>query len=148
MLTFSLGALKFLKDDPGRQEIGSFNPITDDEWTTMAYIGDTARLCQAIVDKDLEHVEDWCAQEGVDVNQRDYTGRTPLHLACMTSSVEVVKCLIDNGARLIARLVDGRTALHLAATRGDADMVCDNLMLKITMLTPQPGQSSHGQKLG
>lgn len=89
----------------------------------MAYVGDTARLCQAIVDGDLEHVQDWCAQEGVDVNRRDYTGRTPLHLAVMASTLEIVKCLIDNGARLIARLVDGRTALHLAAARGDVGMV-------------------------
>jgi hypothetical protein len=28
---------RFLMDDPGRQEIGSFNPITDDDWTNMAY---------------------------------------------------------------------------------------------------------------
>lgn len=117
------GPLKFLMDDPGRQEIGSFNPITDDEWTTMAYVGDTARLCQAIVDGDLEHVQDWCAQEGVDVNRRDYTGRTPLHLAVMASTFEIVQCLIDNGARLIARLVDGRTALHIAAARGNSEMV-------------------------
>jgi hypothetical protein len=117
------GTIQFLKDDPGRQEIGSFNPITDDEWTTMAYVGDTARLCQAIVDGDLEHVQDWCEQEGVDVNCRDYTGRTPLHLAVMASTPEVVKCLIDHGARLIARLVDGRTALHIAVARGNTQMV-------------------------
>jgi ankyrin repeat protein len=117
------GELKFIMDDPGRQEIGSFNPITDDAWTTMAYVGDTARLCQAIVDGDLEHVEDWCSQEGVDINRRDYTGRTPLHLAVMTSTPEIVQCLIDHGARLIARLVDGRTALHIAAARGSKEMV-------------------------
>jgi hypothetical protein len=133
------GELRFLQDDPGRQEIGSFNPITDDEWTTMAYVGDTARLCQAIVDNDLEHVQDWCEQDGVDVgrgrtlvtvltdifqvNRRDYTGRTPLHLATMSSTPEIVQCLIDHGARLIARLVDGKTALHIAAARGNAVMV-------------------------
>jgi ankyrin repeat protein len=89
----------------------------------MAYVGDTARLCQAIVDGDLEHVQDWCAQEGVDVNRRDYTGRTPLHLATMVSTPEIVQCLIDNGARMIARLVDGRTALHIAAARGNVQMV-------------------------
>ncbi|KAH8799706.1 hypothetical protein F5884DRAFT_114530 [Xylogone sp. PMI_703] len=121
--TFVSGKLSFLLDDPGRQEIGSFNPITDDEWTTMAYVGDTARLCQAIVDGDLEHVQDWCSQEGVDVNRRDYTGRTPLHLAVMSSTPEIVQCLIDHGARLIARLVDGKTALHIAAARGNAQIV-------------------------
>lgn len=27
------GDISFLKDDPGRQEIGSFNPITETDWT-------------------------------------------------------------------------------------------------------------------
>jgi len=29
------GDISFLKDDPGRQEIGSFNPITETDWTGM-----------------------------------------------------------------------------------------------------------------
>lgn len=41
----------------------------------------------------------------------------------MASTPEIVQCLIDNGARLIARLVDGRTALHIAAARGNVEMV-------------------------
>lgn len=41
----------------------------------------------------------------------------------MASTPEIVQCLIDNGARMIARLVDGRTALHIAAARGNAQMV-------------------------
>ncbi|TLD12007.1 uncharacterized protein PgNI_03234 [Pyricularia grisea] len=117
------GRISFIKDDPGRQQIGSFNPLSDDDWTEMAYVGNTARLCQAIVDLDAEHVEDWLAQEGADVNQRDYTGRTPLHLAVTSSTPEIVALLIKAGARLIARLADGRTALHLAAVRGDVGIV-------------------------
>jgi hypothetical protein len=117
------GDLTFIKDDPGRQSIGSFNPLTDDDWTEMAYVGNTARLCQAIVDGDVEHVRDWLSQEGADPNRRDYTGRTPLHLAIMSSTPEVVQSLIDAGARIVARLVDGKTALHLAAMRGDVAMV-------------------------
>jgi len=117
------GAISFIKDDPGRQQIGSFNPLTDDDWTEMAYVGNTARLCQAIVDGDDEHVEDWLAQDGVDPNTRDYTGRTPLHLAVMSSTAKIVQLLVDNGARLVARLADGRTALHLAAERGDVDII-------------------------
>ncbi|CAG8970761.1 hypothetical protein HYALB_00001546 [Hymenoscyphus albidus] len=117
------GALQFVKDDPGRQAIGSFNPITDDEWTTMAYVGDTARLCQAIVDHDIEHVQDWLQQEGVDVNRRDFVGHTPLHLATMTSTPEIVQPLIDHNARIVARLQDGRTALHITASQVNAEMV-------------------------
>ncbi|KAK4999248.1 hypothetical protein LTR66_001674 [Elasticomyces elasticus] len=117
------GDMKFIQDNPGRQAIGSFNPITDDDWTEMAYVGNTARLCQAIVDGDLEHVRDWLSQGGSDPNRRDYTGRTPLHLAVMCSTVEIVQTLVDQGARIVARLVDGKTALHLAAIRGDVAMV-------------------------
>ncbi|GAP82928.2 putative ankyrin repeat protein [Rosellinia necatrix] len=117
------GNATFRIDDPGRQQIGSFNPLTEDDWTEMAYVGNTARLCQAIVDRDLEHVEDWLSQEGADPNTRDYTGRTPLHLAVISSSPAIAKCLVDHGARLVARIADGRTALHLAAARGNTEMV-------------------------
>jgi ankyrin repeat protein len=70
----------------------------------MAYVGNTERLCQAIVDGDLEHVQDWLAQEDADPDCRDYTGRTPLHLAVTSSTPEIVQELIKSGARLVARL--------------------------------------------
>lgn len=117
------GPITFMKDDPGRQTIGSFTPITEVNWTEQAYIGDTERLCQAIVANDLEGVKHWASQEGHEVNRRDYTGRTPLHLACWCSTAEVVKTLVDLGAKLVPRMVDGRTALHIAAGRGKADIV-------------------------
>ncbi|KAK4153422.1 ankyrin repeat-containing domain protein [Chaetomidium leptoderma] len=137
---FVSGRISFMKDDPGRQQIGSFNPLTDDDWTEMAYVGNTARLCQAIVDGDLEHVTDWLAQEGADPNTRDYTGRTPLHLAVMSSTPEIVRALVDAGARLVARIADGRTALHLAAARGDVEI------LKILLNKSAANEAEHEEK--
>ncbi|KAI1375583.1 ankyrin [Hypoxylon crocopeplum] len=138
------GKVSFRIDDPGRQQIGSFNPLTDDDWTEMAYVGNTARLCQAIVDGDLEHVEDWLSQEGADPNTRDYTGRTPLHLAVISSTPEIAKCLVDHGARLVARLADGRTALHLAAARGDAEMV--RILLEKSNSNEEEEEEKQGQR--
>jgi ankyrin repeat protein len=89
----------------------------------MAYVGNTEGLCQAIVDHEAEKVKEWLSQDGSDPNRRDYTGRTPLHLATMTSTPDIVQYLVDHGARLISRLADGRTALHLAAARGDVDII-------------------------
>ncbi|KAJ5946879.1 hypothetical protein N7454_003718 [Penicillium verhagenii] len=117
------GPVTFMKDDPGRQEIGSFNPITEVDWTEMAYVGRTERLCQAIVSSDVEAVKSFLADKDANPDRRDYTGRTPLHLACISSSPEVVQCLVDHGARLIARMADGKTALHLAAARGDVEII-------------------------
>ncbi|KAF4455427.1 hypothetical protein F53441_2216 [Fusarium austroafricanum] len=117
------GKVSFLIDDPGRQQIGSFNPLTEQDWTDMAYVGNVTRLCQSIVDGDVDDVSNWLSQEDADPNKRDYTGRTPLHLAVMTSTPEVIKCLVDHGARLTARLADGKNALHLAASRGEAEII-------------------------
>ncbi|KAI1626004.1 hypothetical protein EDD37DRAFT_679231 [Exophiala viscosa] len=111
------GDIAFLRDDPGRQAIGSFNPIT-------------ARTGQRwpIVDQDLEAVRDWFSSPMVtDINRRDHTGRTPLHLAAMCSTSGIVQCLIEHGARLTARLYNGMTALHIAAHRGEVQMLDDLL---------------------
>ncbi|KAI4103740.1 MAG: hypothetical protein L6R37_003668 [Teloschistes peruensis] len=117
------GDVTFMKDDPGRQAIGSFNPLTDDDWTEMAYVGNTQELCQRICDGDLKFVDAWCKDNPEGLDRRDHTGRTPLHLASECSSPEIVKCLVDHGARIVARLVDGTTALHIAATRGSIEIV-------------------------
>jgi ankyrin repeat protein len=89
----------------------------------MAYVGQTEKLCQAIVSNDIEAVKVFLAEDGSNPDCRDYTGRTPLQLACMSSTAEIVQCLVDRGARMIPRMVDGKTALHLAAARGDAEII-------------------------
>lgn len=50
------GDLQFMTDDPGHQAIGFFHPITNDDWTDMAYVDNTTLLCQAICGHDLAFV--------------------------------------------------------------------------------------------
>jgi ankyrin repeat protein len=106
----------------------------------MAYIGNLASLCEAIVDDDVDSVRTWLAEDGADVNQRDHTGRTALHLAVICSTPEVVRCLVNHGCRLVARLADGRTALHLAAERGDVKI------LKIIMEKSEANEAEEEMK--
>lgn len=120
---YVFGDMIFMEDDPGRQTIGSFHPLTDDDWTDMAYIGNTQELCQKISDGDIDFVKGWCEKIPESIDRRDHTGRTPLHLAAQCSTPEILKCLVDHGARIVARLVDGMTALHIAAARGSVEMV-------------------------
>lgn len=138
------GNVSLLIDDPGRQQIGSFNPLTEDDWTDMAYVGNTARLCHSIVDSDVEEVLDWLSQPDADANQRDHTGRSPLHLAAMCSTPEVVKCLVDHGARLTARLADGKTALHLAAERGSTEII--KLLMEKSIANEEEEEEKQDQK--
>ena len=140
---FIHGYLGFLQDDPGRQSIGSFNPITDTDWTEMAYIRDTERLCHAIVRRDLSFVRDWCSNEANDPNCRDWTGRTPLHLAVMTSSSAIVQTFIESGARLVARLVDGSTVIHLAAKRGSPESL---QIMRIILAKSEANEELEGDK--
>ena len=114
---------RFIEEDPGRQSIsGSFNPICEGEWSETAYIQATAKFFGAISKNDVITVTQ-IIKDGEDVNRRDYVGRTPLHVAIISNSVECANILIDAGARMTARLVGGRTSLHLAAQMGQTSLV-------------------------
>ncbi|KAI9433857.1 hypothetical protein H4582DRAFT_1982964 [Lactarius indigo] len=117
------GRIAFIKEDPGRQSIsGSFNPIDEGEWSETAYVQATARFFGAISEDDALAVKQMI-EDGEDLNRRDHVGRTPLHVALLSNSVEVGRVLIDAGARMTARLVGGRTSLHLAAQMEQASLV-------------------------
>jgi ankyrin repeat protein len=57
-------------------------------------------------------------RNAISLQHRDHVGRTALHLAILVQDTEIAKLLIDEGCRMIARMVDGRTALHMAAQYG------------------------------
>ncbi|KAJ7196941.1 ankyrin repeat protein [Mycena pura] len=109
------GRISFLQENPGRQTLsGSFNPIDVGEWSAQVYIGPTERFFAAIAAYDRVGVAHMLS-EGQDVHRRDHVGRTPLHVAIMCRAAEIACDLVDAGARITARLVDGRSSLHLAA---------------------------------
>ena len=110
-------------EDPGRQSIyGSFNPLDEGEWSETAYVQATARFFDAISKNDVLSVHQMI-EDGERLNCRDHIGRTPLHVAILSNSVEVGCVLIDAGAHMTARLVGGRTSLHLAAQMGQVFLV-------------------------
>ncbi len=106
---------RFIEENPGRQSItGSFNPIDVGEWSDQVYIKPTQQFFTAIAARDRATVKK-LLEEGIDVNQRDYVGRTSLHVAICAKATDIAGDLIDAGARITARLADGRAPLHLAA---------------------------------
>ncbi|KAI9433859.1 hypothetical protein H4582DRAFT_1856238 [Lactarius indigo] len=118
------GRIAFIEEHPGRQSIsGSFNPIDEGEWNETAYVQTTAKFFGAISKNDALVVKQMI-EDGEDLtNRRDHVGRTPLHVAILSNSTEVGCVLIDAGARMTARLVGGRTSLHLAAQMGQVSVV-------------------------
>ncbi|KAF9460934.1 hypothetical protein BDZ94DRAFT_1264751 [Collybia nuda] len=117
------GRVAFIEEDPGRQSMsGSFNPIDVGEWSEQVYIGETEHFFAAIAAHDSEGVSR-LLEKGADVHRRDHVGRTPLHVAILCKASDIACLLIDAGARMMARLVDGRSCLHLAAQLDQASVV-------------------------
>lgn len=77
----------------------------------------TPPLHTAIANGDEEAIYR-CLQEGCDINESDYMGSTPLHLAIKHNNYKLFSLLLEKGAltNLFERtpLDEGRTPLHLA----------------------------------
>ncbi|CAJ0829388.1 15258_t:CDS:10 [Entrophospora sp. SA101] len=115
---FIRGEISFIADDPGRQKIGSFHPLDDDDWAVEAYISPAREdLCSASAKGDLEIVKR-LQTDNIDINARDYLGRTPLQLAVLGNHIELVGLLLEYGAKITARMIDGKTVIHLASQFG------------------------------
>lgn len=68
------------------------------------------------------------ANDRVDVNPADFSGQTPLHIACMVGNVEVVKLLVveanlDINRKCFDNHYGGTTPLHAAVYRGHREIV-------------------------
>ena len=77
-------------------------------------------IAYAISEGDLEKVRDLLAKEPHLVNQPDYSGNTPLHVAATGLEVRILRYLLSIGASVHIRNYTGtgRTPLFLAANAG------------------------------
>ncbi|KAJ7058898.1 ankyrin repeat protein [Mycena amicta] len=127
------GRISFMQEDVGRQMVsGSFRPIDIGEWGAQAYVSTTARLFTLIAAGDRVGVAQMIASAkdqdpdtlATLVTRRDHVARAPLHLAILAGADEIASHLMERGgARMTARMVDGRNALHLAAQMGMVELV-------------------------
>lgn len=79
---------------------------------TEVIIYDVTPLCNAIVKGDLATVKKFI-EYGSDVNESK-NGTTPLMLAARYNKVEIIKLLLENGAKLDTKDERGYTALKYA----------------------------------
>jgi ankyrin repeat protein len=49
---------------------------------------------------------------------------TPLHWACDRGKVDVIKCLVDHGAKINAKDNEGQTSLHYTTSCGHRSASC------------------------
>ncbi|KAG9040728.1 hypothetical protein FS837_000243, partial [Tulasnella sp. UAMH 9824] len=113
---FITGRVSFMQEDPGRQSItGSFHPIDSGEWSEQAYLKPTAKFYSYIAAHNRPACNEFLKRNAEAVNTRDHLGRTPLQFALLCSAGDICLDLIEQGARMTVRMVDGRYSLHLAA---------------------------------
>ena len=80
-------------------------------------------LWTAALDNDLQKCQD-LLRKGHDPSQPDSSGFTPLHYAVRSSSKEIVKLLLESGAKVDLQTKGGKsTALHRACLKGRSDIV-------------------------
>jgi ankyrin repeat protein len=80
------------------------------------------KLIRAINLRDAELVQT-ILNKGVDVNDRDESGRTYLMIAALKGDAEIVRGLINKGADVNAKTNTGATALMRSAAKGHEEIV-------------------------
>jgi ankyrin repeat protein len=73
-------------------------------------------------------VVNYLLQNGVDVDFRDATGKTSLHMACTNGHIRVVEKLLSAGANIHLSDNSGLTSFHWAAPKASEEMI--QLLLK------------------
>ena len=77
----------------------------------------SSNFIKAIQEGDLEKVKK-SIEKGVNVNQADQSGKSPIRIASSTGHIEIVKYLVEHGANINIKDKDGFTPLLIAAGDG------------------------------
>jgi len=76
------------------------------------------KIHQASFDGNLASMEELIKTDPQLVHATDYNGNTPLHSATLHGRVQVVKYLLEKGAKVNVQNLAGMTPLHFAAREG------------------------------
>ena len=82
--------------------------------TDLTGVWKTALLDLAIRLNDVDSVRGYIAERTGDINAKSYVSNTPLHTAAEVGSVEIVRLLIDAGAKIDAMNEDEYTPQMVA----------------------------------
>jgi ankyrin repeat protein len=99
------------------------------------------QLCQAAADGDLDQVKNFVLVS--DVNSGDYDYRTPLHLAASEGKIEVVRFLIEHGAKVNVQDRWGGTPIQEASRNNFSEIVQLLKSHGATLQSPEQLQSVH-----
>jgi ankyrin repeat protein len=99
-------------------------PYSDDRdcLIKMLYPDDASCLVQAVLKGDKEAIKGWLAV-GVNINEQDSKGWTPLMYAAEGASKDIVSLLLHFGAQVDRSSKDGCTALTIAIAQQRGEMV-------------------------
>lgn len=75
-----------------------------------------SELLKAADNGDAEWLEVLCNQEGVDLYEKDSTGRTALHYAAEGGHISCIECLLNHGMNIDVGDRNKWTPLHYAAS--------------------------------
>ncbi|XP_066911267.1 uncharacterized protein [Clytia hemisphaerica] len=81
----------------------------------------SGKLFDAVLDGDYSKVRQCIIEEQLEVNEYSPEGTTVLHLASAAGDVDIVELLIECGAVIDCKDVNGRTALEYAVLYGNFD---------------------------